>query len=62
MIELLRKLLAPKKQQETAVPEPASTKPELDQEKVLRAELSRRTESLAKMLDDYRAQDHILRR
>lgn len=61
MTEWLRKLLSPGRK-EAAVPEVESTKPELDREKKLRTELNRRTEALAKMLDDYRAQDDLLRR
>ena len=61
MIERLRKLLSPVRR-ETPMPKIESTKPELDREKRLRSELNRRTEALAKMLDDYRAQDDLLRR
>jgi hypothetical protein len=39
-----------------------STRPELEQEKKLRAELHRRTDNLAAMLDDYRKQDNLLKR
>lgn len=45
------------------LPTPAeSTREELEREKMLREHEHRRTETLARILNDYRAQDNALRR